>query len=777
MTDSAAECTDIPTHQQALVLLEENVPDCWVPGLTIICGPEPHTHGPEREPCTGNRGKRPLEPGFNVNAVERYKRFKRGEYHIPSARAAMAKHMAKGGNIGLVPPPGVVILDADTKATVDLLRTTLAAGTPFEKRGDNKAHYLARYDSADIDLKSKQLKWTTDGEEFALDLRIPGKSLAVIAPSRHKSGEDYQWFEPLPDDIDDVPWLPEDITNLLRTFHRPRTETRVNPEEMPGHDRLRAYVNRWCRYSKTQEAVFEKGVEYAGEIYKDRPERLAGVVAAGGELARLVSSAWDKWGSANPRERDRTDAGFVELFEATYPVLRWEFVVEAKSWRMWDGQTWRESHEEFLGTLVGGMEQRLFEDAARAVNDQDLRDQLALMSRALRQASKVKSIVACMRYMFSVSIGMFDMNPNLVTHPAGLGVPAVTVNLRTWATYEPRPSDRITKCVNAPYVVGIRSAEWDAFLDAALGNIETRRYFQKAFGLSMSGSVREHVFMFLFGIGGSGKSTILNAMANSMGELAAKCAMETFTGNQSTGSSPTPDIARLKGVRLAICSEIGEKARLGARMKDLTGGDTIVGRPLFGKVIEFKPQFTAWVGGNKEPQADFMDTGVWRRVRQIPMDNECKNPDGELPDRLEEEVAQAAILQWAYEGLRAYQREGLGSCPAVERATANYRARLDPIEDWWNECVHTGPGERTSVTETFTQYVAWMDEHFGRWTPGEVARPSKRMFVEQLKERGVLSVRGTGGKRVFEGLVLLDGSLSDSRSSVEELPNLPDEQE
>jgi len=51
------------------------------------------------------------------------------------------------------------------------------------------------------------------------------------------------------------------------------------------------------------------------------------------------------------------------------------------------------------------------------------------------------------------------------------------------------------------------------------------------------------------------------------------------------------------------------------------------------------------------------------------------------------------------------------------------------------------------------------------------------MFVEQLKERGVLSVRGTGGKRVFEGLVLLDGSLSDSRSSVEELPNLPDEQE
>ena len=85
-----------------------------------------------------------------------------------------------------MPPPGIVILDADTKPTVELIYSVMPAGTPFERRSEEKAHFFMRYDQ--LELKSKQLKWSTDGEEFALDLRLPAKSFAVISPSRHKSG-------------------------------------------------------------------------------------------------------------------------------------------------------------------------------------------------------------------------------------------------------------------------------------------------------------------------------------------------------------------------------------------------------------------------------------------------------------------------------------------------------------------------------------------------------------------------------------------------------------
>jgi len=42
----------------------------------------------------------------------------------------------------------------------------------------------------------------------------------------------------------------------------------------------------------------------------------------------------------------------------------------------------------------------------------------------------------------------------------------------------------------------------------------------------------------------------------------------------------------------------------------------------------------------------------------------------------------AAILAWTVQGAIAWHREGLGTCAAVENATAGYQAENDPIVSW-----------------------------------------------------------------------------------------------
>ena len=79
----------------------------------------------------------------------------------------------------------------------------------------------------------------------------------------------------------------------------------------------------------------------------------------------------------------------------------------------------------------------------------------------------------------------------------------------------------------------------------------------------------------------------------------------------NVGYSPS-DVARLKGKRLVITSEIEENRRLAeSRVKDLTGGDKIPARELYGDWFSFEPNHKLWIYGNHKPIIRGDDTGIW----------------------------------------------------------------------------------------------------------------------------------------------------------------------
>jgi len=79
------------------------------------------------------------------------------------------------------------------------------------------------------------------------------------------------------------------------------------------------------------------------------------------------------------------------------------------------------------------------------------------------------------------------------------------------------------------------------------------------------------------------------------------------------------DIARLRGTRLVTAAEAECDRQLAeALVKQLTGGDTITARFLYGEFFEFLPTFKFFLGVNNRPLIKGTDHAIWRRIRLIP---------------------------------------------------------------------------------------------------------------------------------------------------------------
>ena len=92
---------------------------------------------------------------------------------------------------------------------------------------------------------------------------------------------------------------------------------------------------------------------------------------------------------------------------------------------------------------------------------------------------------------------------------------------------------------------------------------------------------------------------------------------------------------------------------------------------------------------------------------QVPADRVCEHPDESLPKKLSDPLARAALLAWALEGLRAYQRGGLRTCSAVDRASGDYWRDMNPISGWIEDCCEIGPGSGGMV-EVKASFEEWL---------------------------------------------------------------------
>lgn len=435
--------------------------------------------------------------------------------------------------------------------------------------------------------------------------------------------------------------------------------------------------------------------------------------------------------------------------------MRWH--AARKAWLTFDGRRWADDTRGKVADLVRLTVRSMLHEAAEE-SDPDRTNALLKWHKASANGGRPGEMLNRARIDLTTPGEAWDADP------WALNVANGTLNLRTGELRHHDPADFLTLLAPVEYHAGAHlagsgplaasAALWQRFLsDATGGDADLGAFLQRAAGATLAGDTRgTDALFFIFGPGGTGKSSFANALFRILGDYADTVdAGALMKAREATG--PRPEIAKLQGKRMAVAFEAeAGRAFNDALVKTLTGGDKISARMLHANPVTFEPQFTFWLVANDKPRADVNDSGFWRRVKTLPFNVKPSGPpDPTLRDRLPLEAG-PAILSWAFEGCRAWQAAGLGQPPAaVEDATAEYRASVDPLADWLADRCSLEPTAWTAAGRLYDDYKGWATG------AGEPAPLSNKEFGRHMKARvGESSPRTVAGAsvRVYRGIGL-----------------------
>lgn len=289
----------------------------------------------------------------------------------------------------------------------------------------------------------------------------------------------------------------------------------------------------------------------------------------------------------------------------------------------------------------------------------------------------------------------------------------------------------------AEYSDNVDAPLWDKFLNQIFNNDEELiHYVQKAIGYSFTGSVDEQCLFILNGRGRNGKSVFSNVVGDLAGNYAKQMNVQTIVAKKNQSGSANSDIARLEGARIVTSSELNEGDRFDESLvKQLTGGDKILARFLYGSEFEYKPKFKIWMATNHLPIIRGTDDGIWRRIKIIPFNIQIpkEKVDKKLEYKLKAEYT--GILNWIVQGAIMWQQEGLEDPEAVRQVIETYRAEMDPLDAFLEECCTTGQNYSIKARDMYDTYHEWAKESeeykmslnkFGREMSKKLLRVKKR---------------------------------------------------
>jgi P4 family phage/plasmid primase-like protien len=194
--------------------------------------------------------------------------------------------------------------------------------------------------------------------------------------------------------------------------------------------------------------------------------------------------------------------------------------------------------------------------------------------------------------------------------------------------------------------------EWLAWLEERHPDIETRECLQEMFGYCLAVDINYHVFFFLYGDGGTGKSTCVSVLEELVGE-----------GNRVSIQLEELDNAfmrsQLAGKSLYLCKELTTKsfAHIGL-IKAIVSGDPIPVDVKYAQPYDFRPFGRMVMESNVIATTPDSSGGFSRRFVQIDWERPIAREDMDfnLLDKFRAEMP--GIMVWAMEGLARLRERG-----------------------------------------------------------------------------------------------------------------------
>lgn len=434
-----------------------------------------------------------------------------------------------------------------------------------------------------------------------------------------------------------------------------------------------------------------------------------------------------------------TDIGSATLFSAVFENKH-RYNVTAKDWFYYDGQRWILDREGLRARKSAKeLSKALSIYAVNCLPDEDEKHKEQYLKYALTWTySRTRNaIIQDSRDLNFISNEELDADDYVLN----LQNCVLVFHEDKVEKHEHSADLLLSKIANAEYRPEARCERWGQFLDEVMqGDKDKIHYLQKLFGTCLTGDVRLEKMWFLFGsTTRNGKSTMIERITDVLGDYSKTIRPETLAiKNNPDSRTASPDVAKLAGTRLCVCSEIPKRMPLDVGLlKTLTGRDTIVARFLHQDEFQFVPKFKMICNTNFLPVVS--DNTIFKsdRVQVVSFDRhfEEAEQDKTLKDKLSTKEALSGILSWMIEGWIAFCREGLEVPEAIKKSTTDYEASSDKLQNFINECLAEAEGKNISVKETYARYEKWCSEN-------GYHVENKQNFISDCKAKGIYKERG-----------------------------------
>jgi len=301
------------------------------------------------------------------------------------------------------------------------------------------------------------------------------------------------------------------------------------------------------------------------------------------------------------------------------------------------------------------------------------------------------------------------------------------------------------------------------FFNKIFPDIDLRNYFLRLLASCLEGANREQCYYTWEGVGGNGKSKIVELMRLTFGDYQTSLQATTLTRKRPESGAANPDIIAIKNKRFIYLQEPDEKEPLNtSRMKQFSGEDMIEARGLFKDQEKFKVTGKLNMMCNSKPIIRTMDRGTWRRIRVIPFVSKFvgadepeyiakkKNVflrDNDLDRKLIEwRTPFLSLLVHIYE--TQYLVNGLEPTPEiVKKASEDYKESSDSYAKFAGERIRkniTTENDKTTFKEFQRAYSKWVEASGGsarRLSGQDLLNRINEEFGEPLEGKYYMGVR------------------------------------
>lgn len=328
-------------------------------------------------------------------------------------------------------------------------------------------------------------------------------------------------------------------------------------------------------------------------------------------------------------------------------------------------------------------------------------------------------------------LNLLDSNPMLMCFKNGV------LDISNRVFRDGRPEDYLEKCTGIDYrpLDRTRDAktinEINDFMSKLFPREDLRKYMWEHLASLIMGVNLDQKLHIYIGGGENGKSVLCDLLKQCFGDYYdGSVPLSLVTQARQRQGSAAPDIVALKGIRVAVMQEPSKDDKLNdGSMKELTSGvEPIRGRPLFGNIVEFIPQFKIIICSNNFPKVNSQDHGTWRRLNVVDFESLfTHNPDSEDPDKpfqykkdtkLKDKFSDWRVVFMSMLVEIVLKSQGnVTECKRVAKSSQQYREREDNIAEYIRERIIRDDNGRIQKSEINADFTTWFQGTYGRGGP------------------------------------------------------------